>query len=357
MKDSTAGYDYSFQRKALLWFFYLFAAIAVLILFLVYPGINEYEAAKFDEMVSGDAYRPFAYRTLIPSTIRLITEITPQPVIDWVQGRTQRSFTGMKLVSLSKIETENIYEYFVGLILFIFCFTGFAFTMRALIRECYKLPDYAADFGGAAALFLIPLLFKYCNYIYDPGTLLFFSLGLLLIVKRNLLLFLPVLILAAINKETSVFLILLIVIREYKFSGLLRASLKALPFFVIWVAVKSSVTYIFRDNPGGLAEFHMFGHNLWLLTDLRSIITVGLIVGAFYFLIKHHWSDKPEFLRRGLLATAIPYALLGMTFGWFDELRMYYEVYIIAYLLALPSVLLIFGVEEDLQEKKPQTSF
>ena len=355
MKDSNDRYDYSIPRKALLWFFYLFAAVTVLIFFLVYPGINEYEAAKFDEMVYGDAYRPFVYRTLIPSTIRLISEITPQPVIDWVQGRTQRSFTGMKLVSLSKVETEYIYEYMVGLVLFLFCFTGFAFTMRALIRECYKLPDYAADFGGAAALFLIPLFFKYCNYIYDPGTLLFFALGLLLIVRRNWLLFLPVFLLAAINKETSVFLILLIIIREYKSSGLFRAALKALPFFIIWVAVKSSITYIFRDNPGGLAEFHMFGHNLWLLTDIRSIITVGLIIGAFYFLVKHHWSDKPEFLRWSLLAIAIPYALLGMTFGWFDELRMYYEVYIIAYLLALPSVLLIFGVEDDLLEKRSKT--
>lgn len=50
------------------------------------------------------------------------------------------------------------------------------------------------------------------------------------------------------------------------------------------------------------------------------------------------------FLRRGFFVVFIPMAVLALFLGYIDEFRQYYEVYPIAFLLILPSVLDIFGI-------------
>ena len=52
-------------------------SLYVLIAFVKLPNINGYERAMFSEMVYGTAWKPFVYRTLLPTTIRLISEVIP----------------------------------------------------------------------------------------------------------------------------------------------------------------------------------------------------------------------------------------------------------------------------------------
>ena len=58
----------------------IIAAISlyVLIAFVKLPPINGDEQSMFSEMVYGTAWKPFAYRTLLPTSVRIISEVIPE---------------------------------------------------------------------------------------------------------------------------------------------------------------------------------------------------------------------------------------------------------------------------------------
>jgi hypothetical protein len=75
-----------------------------------------------------------------------------------------------------------------------------------------------------------------------------------------------------------------------------------------------------------------------------------VFVAAFFTVfIARKWKEKPLLLRQGFLLILIPLAGLAMFWGFFDSFRVYYEALPFALLLALPTVLEVFNIE---QEKK-----
>jgi hypothetical protein len=99
------------------------------------------------------------------------------------------------------------------------------------------------------------------------------------------------------------------------------------------------LTVIFIHNPGAVVEFHLFDHNLQLL-NLYPAKTIALWMGiaaVVMILLFHHWSDKPQFLRNGIWI-CIPLVCCIFLFGFVDELRDYYEIYPIIFLLVFHSM-------------------
>ena len=119
---------------------------------------------------------------------------------------------------------------------------------------------------------------------------------------------------------------------------------------LIWTGLKAIINIIFQNNPGSVAEFHLFDYNLQMIFRPLSILYFAAVIFLFYRLIKYRWSDKPPFLRKGLFVLLIPMATLALFFGYIDEFRQYYEVFPIIFLLMLPSVLDIFGIKTDHQQ-------
>ncbi len=323
---------------------YLFTSGLILMIFIVHPGINGYSAAMFNDMIYGHAHRPFVYRTLVPSVVRLIADITPESVETAFVNHKNSSFTLTRFAELSGIDDEYVYEFYITIALLLILFYGLALVTRRLIKEHYDFPNYVSDFAPIAALLILPLFFRYCNYIYDPATLFLASLALLFISTRNRFLFYIVFILAAINKETAILFSCLFFVKEYR--TLTRKTLigHLIVQLLIWGAIKSMINIAFQNNPGSIAEFHLVNYNLQMIFRPFGILYFAAVVFIFFRLIKYRWQEKSMFLRRGFFVVFIPMAVLALFLGYIDEFRQYYEVYPIAFLLILPSVLDIFGI-------------
>lgn len=327
-------------RKLVVFLLYLLTSVSVLFIFIVRPGINGYPRAMFKDMVYGEAYKPFVYRTLLPSTVRAVVEVTPVKLKDKI--RLAYEHRKILLVEMLKWETEYIYEYSVALVLMLCCFIGFAFALHHLTSWFYDYPPLVADLAPVGGLLILPVFFRYCNYIYDPCTLLLFTLAVSSLVTRKRVLFYIIFALASFNKETSILLSALFLIHEVRIVGKATLIRHLLYQASLWIAIRGLILFLFRNNPGSMLEIHL-AHNAELLfRPFWLLYFVGVIV-IFWVLVGYGWARKPVFLRKGLLITLIPLVSLAFFFGYVDELRDYYEAYPFLFLLLVPTMVDLFG--------------
>ena len=211
--------------------------------------------------------------------------------------------------------------------------------------ENFESSGLVKDLIPVFALLALPTFFKYYSYIYDFPTLFLFTLGLILIIRNKWNIYYPIFILGCINKETTILLTLVFAIHCFR-DGMDRIrivkhiSLQCLIFFTI----KFLLLIIYKDNPGWFVC-----HGLWFLTrnmqKIAMLYTVPNLVcyTVIVVLIFYRWSSKPTFLKQGLWIV-VPLVLLAMYMGYVDELRDYYEVYPIVFLLMTHSLGDILGL-------------
>lgn len=321
------------MRAVLLTGIYGLAAWSVLWSFLSSPGINDYEKARFADMVYERAHQPFVCRALAPLVIRTLTRLTPESI----RAKTAAVLAGSDEVRLLGWEREYLYEYGLCALLAWCCFVGFAFVMRELLREFYSPVQPAVDLVALIALLAVPLHFRYVNYIYDPLTLLLFSLGILFIARRRHGWFSVCFIFASINKETAILLLPLYLLWEHRCQPLPKTLIQAGVLALVWLGIKIGLSVIYRDNPGSIAEFQL-SHNLALFARPMVLGRFALTLAIWAWLIGSGWRAKSEFLRRALLATFLPLIFAAVFLGYIDELRGYYECLPLAFLLAWTTV-------------------
>ncbi len=327
-------------RKLIIFLLYLLTSGLVLFVFDVYPGFDGNAHIMFPDMVYGKAYKPYVLRTLLPGAVRAVAEVTPDTVKDRVNPSLEKR---MHLLHLREWDERYTYEYFVALLLMLSCFVGLAYTLRHLTAWFYDYPAFVGDLAPVGGLLVLPVFFKYYSYIYDPGTLLLFSLAVASIVARKRLLFYLLFVLASFNKETSILLCGLFFLYEYP---VMRKSVligHLLGQLSLWVAIRAFLVFIFRNNPGPWLEFHLTHIVDVLRGPIASLRFVG-IIAVMWLLTGYGWARKPAFLRKGLLVTLIPLAVLAVFFGFVDELRDYYEAFPFLFLLWLPTIVEAFGL-------------
>jgi len=333
-----------FRRKYFILIIYFFVAALILLAFTTYPGFNWYDKDMFADMVYGKAYKPFVYRTLIPSTVRFITEITPQILIDKIESFARGKWLMQEMIYIAGMDEEYIYEYMIALFIMLLCFVGFAYSLRRLIQIHYNFPDFVADLIPVGALALIPAFFRYYNQLYDPATLFLFAFGLVMVSRRKHVWYYAIYILAAFNKETAPLLAIPFIFMEWNRISKIKLFTHLGIQFIIWLGIKSLVSYIYMGNPGLFITFNFFNHTLTMLTRPFPLLYMLLAFAVFGKLIVCRWRDKPLFLRRSFLVSFIILTIAGMLFGVFDELRIFYEVYPLACLLIIPSLNELFNI-------------
>ncbi|MEK9135917.1 MAG: hypothetical protein AAB393_02235 [Bacteroidota bacterium] len=344
--------DRSTRQKALLRYIvlstlYLLSTAIILFIFLNHPGIGHSSsgsaATAFEDHVYGTAQKPFVYRALMPFVIRssmaALSEETKTGIRELAEQK-KKYFAGLDW------NMEYIVEYLVAVKIMFLCLLGFLVVLRLLLKFFYpSLPAILIDFVPLAALWLLPLLFRYYHYIYDPATLLLFTLAVYLITMRRLGLFYLVFALATINKETAILLIGVFALHELTLPSRTRLIAHIVAQLTIWGAIKGILASMFATNPGVFVEFHLLDHNLVPHTDPFAWLYFAAVVAAMWLLVRHRWSEKPVFLRRSLFVVAVPLLVLSFFFGYFDELRGYYEAYPIVFLLCVPTVVDVFGLD------------
>ena len=334
-------------KRVTLFILYCVVVGQTLFAFLVRPGLEGNMRAVFQDLVYGKAHKPYVYRTLLPTTVRLIANATP----DAIKERTKGFAEGRKRMILLRWNHDYLYEYLVASVLMFGCFLWLAYILRRLIRMFYTYPPVVSDLAPVVAFLALPLFFRYFSYIYDPATLLIFGLTIGIVYERRIVLFYLLFILAAINKETGVLLIGWFVVREIGHRSASSIVIHGVVLAVIFTAIKSLLVYTFQDNPGSFYEPHLLDHNLKLAFEQPVKFTGFVLVTVFtVLLLREGWSSKNHFLRLTLGVTIVPLLASGFFFGFVDELRGYYEAFSLMFLLCLPSLGRILGVEE------PETS-
>ena len=311
------------------------------------PGVDGYERAEFGDMVYGRAWRPFVTRALFPAVVRTVSQAIPSGFGAAVQQRVP----GARFLSSWCIRQGGarhpplLREYLVAFGLSAGCLVLLSLTMEKLWAELL-IPSaphgYAFSILGLLGL---PACFAYYSYLYDFPTLLLFAACLLLMARRRWVPYFALFALACNNKETA---ILLVAVFGFYFINCARAERRTYRGFIamqvlIWLAARASLAYAFRNNPGSTVEFHFVDHNLRLLAtpwDLDLFVTWNVSV-LLLLLCAHQFNRKPWLLRVALGMLA-PLLGLCLAFGYLDELRDYYEVFVpLAALIAFSACTLL----------------
>jgi len=312
-------------------------------------GVNDYDPARFVDMVYGKAHRPFVYRTLLPTTVRLITAAIPAKTRAQVNQFAAGNRLVVKAFSRLHWELEHFIEYATGTALMYLSLLGFVFALRCLLVACFRAPRVFADVVPLVALLGVRYLaIRYIHYVYDLPTLFLFTLGLALMVHGRWRLFLIVYAAGCLNKETTILLTLVFVIHfldkermdRRLFSGLLLSQL------AIFFSTELVLLLAFRDNPGSPIEFHLLDRNFGMF--LRFLANSSLSAEFTWFAVAvltfYKWSSKPAFLRHGIWML-VPLLMLIPFLGQLDELRVYYEVYPVVVLLLSHTISDIMAIE------------
>jgi|GEM_PF-294901 len=302
-------------------------------------GVNAKSWARFPAMVEGTAYKPYVSRAFMPILIRGVRSVVPESTQTWLE---QELYTGKTVqLSLTEIgldwEQDYFTEYVILMGLLFLMLIGFCYSLRYLFRAVYDGPEWLEILLPIVAILSLPPFFElYGSYIYDFAGLFLFTLGLALIVQRRWIAYLIVFALGTINKETTVLLTISFCM-FHTFSG--RVTWKtffalSLAQVFIFLGIKLAISMAFAENDGGATEFHL----------LRNISKfprygIGSIVAALVVTVvaAYDWNAKPLFLRSALVIL-VPLIILTFFFGYFDELRDYYEAFPIVLLLLTHSV-------------------
>jgi hypothetical protein len=318
-------------------------ASVVLAIFIHSPGIDGSEKARFHEMVYGQAHRPFVTRSLLPFAVRTTAVILPESLHDACTSAVVETPFLRRIFVKLRWDPQYALEFAVALVLMGLALVLFRYSLLSLLQATYTAPRTFAHVSSVVAVLALPVFFSYYSHIYDFPNLALFTLCLAAMIRRRWSMYLVTFVLATVNKETSVLLVALWAVYFSRGTfGSRSTYFRLLVFqFLIWLIVRGVLIIIFARNPGGLLEFHLFDHNLgrlrpFGLSSAAAWLFIALLAGF-------RWSAKPLFARMGLLVV-VPLMGMAVFFGFFDELRMYYEVYPFLCVLLFHSVGVIWGL-------------
>ena len=300
-----------------------------------------FERASFMEMVNGSASRPFVHRTLVPSLARLGAGLLPRRWKERVDVGIDRFLPPRVL----RQEWPRGYEleHTLALALIFLSLLGFMAVMGREVQGFYRPSPWARDLLPVAAVSVLPVFFlSGTHFVYDFPALFFFTLLLALLWRQRWGWFYPLYGLALLNKETPLLLCLLFALHFFSRMPRRRYIAHLTAMVALFALVKLGLTLAFADSPGPLLENH-FRENLFTLITpfpLGRVLEVALVL----LLLFQGFRKKPEFLRHALVLV-VPFFLLQLFFGVVGEPRVYYEVYPVLFLLAVPTALTFLGWE------------
>jgi hypothetical protein len=312
------------------WIVITLLILVVLNSFLINTGIGEFGRANLGSMVYGTAHRPFVYRVLVPTIVRLTTPFVPVSIvesamsIDVIRG-------WLSLLDAARYPREA----FVTLLVLCGSLFGFVVVFRQLMTDL-GYSEFLKNIVNIVTLSIMPLFFLF-GYIYDFTGLFLITLGLLLLSQKRFAWFLLVFVLATLNKETSILLTVIFVLhywRRIDRNKFLWITIIQLALFFI---IKGSLTYYFSGNPGSFVEYHLSEHILFFKIAPTALLILSLILAiGLVLLVIIGWKHKPVLIRNSTVIFA-PLFVTYIFFGFPLEMRVFLEFLPILMILFLPA--------------------
>jgi len=289
---------------------------------------GEYERVPLEALIAGTADTPFQLRALVP----------------WI---TREAISAVDTTALAdRIKPMDI----VGGIEFIS-----VFSLVLAFRRYLSL--FITDTTASAVLsfllfYILPFnfLFDYFYYPafyypYDMPSMLFFTLGLILLYREKWTPYYLLFIIATFNRETTCFLTMIYLVTAVGKNRPKTIALHCFAQFAVWAGIKLYLGYLYRNNPGaGFFENQWEGNYVFFFKEdlLKSMPYFFRTLGYLWIpiIILNHLI-KDRFVRRSLLVL-IPF-FVGMFFvGALHELRVWGEmipVVLAAFILVVKELL------------------
>lgn len=307
----------------------IFVLSIIIFLAFIYPVNKKHLPFDVDDMIEGKYRKPYVYRTLVPTTIRIISNIIPESVHKNTENFVRQNPKLNATFDNLEWQKEPALKFFISSAFMILSFIAFGYLIPNFV---FLFTDIARTylnkiFISGLSLVLLPGFFLYGSHIYDPPQLFFFALALYVLYKQKFNLFYPLFVLVTVNKETS-----LLLVGVFFFYFFRKISEKKFIYLVIlyvftFLAIRVFITYVFSENEGPFLEYHFIEHNLRIR---YSLIALTMNSGFFILLMLLNflkWKTKPEFIKTSFWVIFLPTFVLTIFFGYVDELRVYYELY------------------------------
>ena len=302
---------------------------ALLILIILYSifftynhlATTEWGATSFRKLVDGTAITPMQYRALVPWLAWGLEHLTPAlPFIHDLNGiRALLEF--VSVLSLMVV---------------------FVWGTRRLLALCFPALEGAGRDSAewfTLLLFMLALPFHFLTprtqptYYYpsDIPSILVFVIGIVSVLRRQYLAFYLAFILGTLNRETTCFLTVFLLLAAWQRGSRRSLLLHALAQAAIWIGIKAALYALYSNNtvPEYCDVCSIFklsvrdnleytGSALWsLLPSVYGFLWIPLLIVARF--IPHRG------LRRGLWLVPIFHVVMFIP-GEIYELRIYVEM-------------------------------
>jgi len=298
---------------------------------ILYTNMLQEKAVSLDYYIDGGTLKPFAYRVLIPQTLRAIDAVTPPsmvPVLDrWAQRIAKRGSlrgdipqAGQNII---RSGPENRYPraiFWLAVLQFV-CLIGYALVGSSLYASLFPGTRWRLLSAPFLLVLLLPIVADGFGHIYDFSVLFLFACLLRAMASERHILYLLIFTVSCFNKETTIFVSLAyaavffgrLPISRYAFMLAAQVAI----FMVIYFSLRAS----FADNPGvDMAVW--VGHQLGYYLRRPPVFYLEAAVVAF--VLSFRWNEKPEFLRRAMVMV-LPHLILTIYAAMPGELRNSYE--------------------------------
>jgi hypothetical protein len=309
----------------------------------VYAGANSIGGAKtkfgLADMLDGAAARPFVYRQLTPAIANWLDSVTSR--------QTQSALVGLfgRYDPASPLAVDPRYSFRYTVVYVItFLFAWLSVIAMYLVCRALEMPPVVCIFAPVIMILIIPYFLSVGGYYYDYPELAFLALAVWMGLKFDWWWMLPLVALAAWNKES--FLLVTLTLypilrkRHSPISALVGTGCLASTCLAVYLAIRSQ----FKQNAGGsvlaewLAQLNFLLHprNLFKLeqtygiTHFRifSLLPLALIAWTAW----RGWRLlPPEIRRHGQIAAAIniPLFFLFCAPGEMRDFSMLYVVFML----------------------------
>lgn len=282
--------------------------LSLLFIIIYFESTNEWKYAKSEDLANFNAYTPFQYRILIPYLAYLIKSILPN----------QSFFFIYQIILLS--------------ILFFSC------KMLRIYLKQFNLDSNSINLSVLVYFYI--LLWNYPAlgiwfYPYDIPAMFFFIIGLYFIKKEKFLYFYPIFLIATLNRETIIIILLAYILSYKSFRELLNLStfFITILYLTSWLFVKYILFIEFSSNPaeqiGGNLFLYKANENIQFLKELIKfdkfyilrIFTFGGLWLFFYSVM-----DRIDNFSKRMLVIIPVFISIIFFVGNLHEVRIYSEL-------------------------------
>lgn len=283
-------------------------------------------------MVDGTAALPYVGRVLIPQSVHVLSMLIPPEY--------QSALVTINQWVRCYPEGKNFAEIMVSLFAYGFAFS-YALILYALAKNLLPQERLGALVVPVISLLMVSAI-NYNMRLYDFSTLFLMTGCYYFLVKQAWWRFLCCFALALLNKESTVFIMVLYAVwardkmsrRAYVFFGVAQLALAVL--------IKGIIQWSFRNNPGVFLEFNWRLQMDYFLNPLWPHNYVSIL--AFVLMLLYGWKNKPIFLKQAVLML-FPMSVAFFFVGYPGEFRVFYDIFPIFALLITDTFIRMARIE------------